>query len=159
MFGLGFVIGIATGVVVMFVASWIVNHEEIRQALPEGKGGKEPWHLKTTTPNWPRCFRRCRTGLKADETGAGNDDIWDVGARLRHAAMGLGGYEQIITDLRMLGGGDLGPAPFRMNRQIVKIKLGRTVCRWTGSADGADAIDPPITSEEEAWIAAEHGRV
>ena len=38
MFALGFVIGIATGVVVMFVASWIVNHEEIRQAHQRAKG-------------------------------------------------------------------------------------------------------------------------
>ena len=48
-------------------------------------------------PELAAMFQALQDGLKADETGAGNDDIWDVGARLRHAAMGLGGYEQIIA--------------------------------------------------------------
>ena len=54
-------------------------------------------------PELAAMFQALQDGLKAVETGYGYDEIWNAGAHLRSASMGLGGYEQIIAaGLRMV---------------------------------------------------------
>ena len=95
-------------------------------------------NCKKSIPNWPRCFRRCRTGLRANgNAGHGYDEsLWNV---WKHAAITMAmpvAWNPIVAaGLRMVADAIDRPALVEAMREV------------------AETLAGPIASESTVWFA------